>query len=294
MPPAARPPARGTWFFFFLRWLERHLSISTLYALLRPFAFARATLNTAFRNPRTRQPLPAGLQTAWSRHQLRRRRLQLYMDRHLMYFPDRLADPKWRDRCTLVGHQQLRQLRVAGHPAVLAFCHFGSVHLTRYWLRANGIPCAAVTGGKSGKPRELHLLTEHLIASPHIPIIFKMDQLKEASRFLAAGNLLFISLDRPEGRQLDVPFGDGWTMQMATGAVRLAHRHQAELIPCTILDEGPWRYRVVVGRPVPPELLADESAWPRAGAHLIAEMLPHFQSRPDQCGGELHRCLRKN
>jgi hypothetical protein len=81
---------------------------------------------------------------------------------------------------------------------------------------------------------------------------------------------------------------------MATGAVRLALRHQAELIPCSILDEGRWHFRIELGRPVPREFLTAGSGWSRAGKHLLDEMMPHFQAHPEQCGGNLIVCLRKN
>jgi hypothetical protein len=74
---------------------------------------------------------------------------------------------------------------------------------------------------------------------------------------------------------------------MATGAIRLAIRHHAELIPCTIIEEGPWRFRIEAGKPVPKEFLTAESEWPRAGTHLLAAMLPHFQAHPEQCTSNL-------
>ena len=49
---------------------------------------------------------------------------------------------------------------------------------------------------------------------------------------------------------------EGGAFQMATGAMRLAARHGAKLIPCTIIHEGPGRFRIVLGQDVPAEQLS--------------------------------------
>lgn len=286
--------ARGSFFFSSLRWAERHLPVPTLYSLLKPFAFARAILNTAFKNPRPCVPLPDCLEAAWTWRMAAQRRMSSYLNHYLEYFPDRLADPKWQDHCRIVGRDHLLKLRQSGRPAVLAFCHFGPIYFMRPWLRAGGIPSAALLGGKPENRAELIRLTDPLVCFPQIPTTFFLEQLKEAAEFLAAGNLLFVAIDEPAGKQMDVPFCDGWTLQMATGAVRLAIRHQAELIPTAIIDEGPWRFRIEVGRPVPREFLTARSNWNHAGRHLLAEMLPHFKAHPEQCGRNLILRLREN
>ena len=127
---------------------------------------------------------------------------------------------------------------------------------------------------------------------PEIPIAFYLDQLREASEFLAAGNSLLIAVDHSAGKQMRVPVGDGWTFQMATGAVRLAVRHRAELFPCVVIDEGCWRFQIKVGRPVPAEYLAAETDLIPAGKHLLNEMLPHFRSYPKQCSHQLIKCFQ--
>ena len=148
--------------------------------------------------------------------------------------------------------------------------------------------------GKSENCPEHIRKTARLVRYPDIPTRFYLDELKAAGEFLAAGNVLFMAIDAPASKQMEVPFCDGWTFQMATGAIRMAIRHQAELIPCSIIEEGPWRFRIEAGKPVPKEFLTAESDWPRAGTHLLAAMLPHFQSYPEQCGNNLIARLRKN
>ena len=91
---------------------------------------------------------------------------------------------------------------------------------------------------------------------------------------------MLVALDVQRGKQIDLPFCEGWTFQMASGAVRLAIHNQAELIPCILADEGGWRYRLRLGKPVPREYLASEKDWFRAGKHLLDEMRPDFHAHP--------------
>jgi lauroyl/myristoyl acyltransferase len=285
---------RSGWFFSGLRRAERRLPVERLYSLLKPFALARATLNTAFKNPRPCVPLPECLEAPWSWRLARQRRMSDYLNRYLEYFPERLAEPKWKGQCLMVGGGELLKAWQGGRPAVLAFCHFGPIHLLRAWVRAGGIPGAALVVGKAENRPELIRKTDRLVQYPHIPTRFYLDELKAAVEFLAAGNVLFIAIDGAAGRQIEVPFCEGWTFQMATGAMRLAIRHQAELIPCSIVEEGPWRFRIELGEPAPKEFLTAESEGRRAGEYLLAAMLPRFQAHPEQCGRELMLRLRKN
>jgi hypothetical protein len=68
--------------------------------------------------------------------------------------------------------------------------------------------------------------------------------------------------------------------------------HHAELIPCCIIHEGAWHYRIKLGPPVPRDYLVAGTDWSRAGRHLIDELLPHFRSHPEQCSPGLIRCLK--
>jgi len=285
---------RGPFFFSSLRWAERRLPGQTLYSFLKPFALARATLNTAFKNPRPRAHVPECLKAAWTWRTARQRRMSAYLNQYLECFPDRLAEAKWKDNCRMVGCDHLLKAWQSGCPVVAAFCHFGPIHLMRPWVRAWGIPSAALVKGKSENRPEHIRKTDRLVRYPDLPTRFYLDQLKAAGEFLAAGNALFIAIDAAADKQMDVPFCDGWIFQMATGAIRMAIRHQAELIPCSIIEEGPWRFRIEAGKPVPKEFLTTESEWPRAGTHLLAAMLPHFEAHPEQCGNSLIARLRKN
>jgi hypothetical protein len=157
-----------------------------------------------------------------------------------------------------------------------------------------GLPVGGLVGGNSVTRTHLALLQDRYLPLPEVPVAMYPDQLRELAKFLAAGNLLYLAIDAPTGKQMAVPFCEGWDFQMATGAIRFAIHHQAELITCSITDEGSWHYRITLGRPVPREHLAAEADWSCAGKHLLGELLPLFKARPDQCGdGVTRRLMRK-
>jgi lauroyl/myristoyl acyltransferase len=279
-----------------VRKLERRLSVQTLYRILTPLAFMRAALTTAFKNFLPCAPLPECLQAAWSARLNQRQRMNGYLNQTLDYFPDQLAGPKWQGRCRINGLNRAQQAQQSGRPVVLAFVHFGPCLSIREWLRGAGIPAATLRSGKVENRPRIRKHLDKYIPFPQISTAFSLDQLREVSAFLAAGNQLCIAIDVPysEGKQMDVPFCEDWTFRMATGAVRLAARQHAELIPCVIVDEGDWHFRLELGRPVPKEFLATEADWPQAGKHLLNEMMPHLQAHPEQCHRDLILCLRKN
>jgi hypothetical protein len=279
--------------FPILRQMERTLPVQRLYSVLQPFAFARAVFNTAFKNSRSRMPLPACLKVVRTGRSARQERMKTYLNHFTGRFQDRLAEDKWMSNCHIKGLEHIRQARQNGCPVVLAFCHFGPYYLLRFWLRAAAIPVATVVGGKSKSRPRLSRFEDHFSPFQTIPAAFHLDQLRAMVGFLAAGNLLLIAIDGKAGSRVNVPFCDGWNFQMATGAVRLAIRHQAELIPCSIIDEGRWRFRIELGRPVPREFLTPEADGLCAGKFLLNEMLPHFQAHPEQCSNDLIRRLKQ-
>lgn len=278
-----------------IRLLERKLSVENLYRVLLPFMFARALVNTAFKNYRPAVPLPECLEAAWSPRLNRRRRMNGYLNDLVDFFPDRLAEPKWRERCRISGLEHLRAARQAGRPIVLVFVHFGAFGLLRIWLRSVGIPAAAVLGGRSGNRPKIKLHLDKYFPDPGVPTTFCPDQMREVLAFLAAGNPLCIAADvgKSDDKKIEVSFCDGWNFRMNTGAVRLASRQRAELVPATLVAEGGWRFRLELGRPVPEEFLSAETDWPRAGKFLLDEMMPHWRAHPEQCKSDFIRCLKK-
>ena len=264
-----------------------------MYRLLKPSAFLRAAIRAGFR----KAPAPVELPGCFGKKGLvqprRFERMDFYLNLTLQDFPDRLAMPKWRERLRVSGLENIQPARQNKRPVIFAATHLGPFYLGLYWLRALDLPVATLFGGKSGKEPFLKRLKDRRSPLPHLPITFYRDQLREAAEFLDAGNWLAMMIDFPSGKQMSAPVCDDWIFQMATGAIRLAVRHQAELVPLSIASEGNWRFRLIMGRPVPRELLAQGSDPTRAGAHLIAELLPVFEKYPEQCPPHLLNRFQK-
>jgi hypothetical protein len=281
----------GLGFISIFRWLERHLTPRTFYSLLRPVFLARSALNNAFKKTTPAPAVPDFLRTPRTIKTRILQRTNGYLNGTVENFPDRLAGSKWMANCQFEGLAHLQEARRNGRPVVLVFCHFGPYYLVHFWLRSMGFPVAGLVGGSSATRTRLARLQDRFIPLPEVPGTLYLDELRELAKFLAAGNFLLMAIDAPTGKQMIVPFCDGWDFQMATGAIRFAIRHQAELIPCSAIDEGSWHYRITLGRPVPGEHLTPEADWSSAGKHLLGEMLPHFQARPDQCCDAMTRRL---
>jgi len=280
--------AAGCAFFYLIRGLERVLAPHRYYSLLQPLFGARAMFNTILKKPGFAEPRPEFLQVTAAARVGRRQRTRDYLNHILEFFPERLGKEKWLDQCRFEGLERLHQARQTGRPVILAFCHFGPYYLLRFWLRAAGIPAATLVRGRSVERMRVMRLKDRLSPFPEISTAFYQDQLRELSEFIAAGNVLLVSIDAPAGRQMDLSFSEGWKLQMATGAMRLARRHQAELLSCAIIDEGSWHFCIRIGQPMPREFLVEESrapddGWSGAGKYLLAELMPDLRTNPEQC-----------
>lgn len=267
--------------FSTLRRMERTLSPDALFSFLQPFFFARATLNCAFRNRGFSTTRPDFLQVSDTRRAERQQRMDTYSSRLLESFNDRFAEEKWLQRCRIEGLDPLLSARSEGRPVILAVYHFGPFPLLKYWLRARGIPASSLLGGKSESRSPFDCPRRQFCLFPEIPLRFHVDQLRAVDEFLAAGNVLITTLDGLVGRRMDVPFCDGWTFQMATAAARFAIRRQADLMTCSIVDEGRWRFLTKLGRPVPRELLAEKNHWLPAAEYMVQEMMPVLRAYPE-------------
>jgi lauroyl/myristoyl acyltransferase len=262
-----------------LRTLERIFRPDTLYQLQSPVASLRA----AFKKCPSVLPLPAvigdgsvipGTGKFWRNY---------YLNRALGSFPERLTAPEWLERCLFSGLERLREVQRRKQPAVIAVCHFGPYFLLRLWLQAAGMPAATLVTGRADKRSYMNRLKDRATLFPKFSRVFYPHQLREAAKFLAAGNVLIIAVDNHSGNLVEVPVTDRFNFQMATGALRLAARRGAVLFPCNIIDEGRWRFRVELGRPAPEKFLSDPPDFVSAGKHLLDEMLPAFRAHPEQC-----------
>jgi len=265
--------------FKFLRALSQTCGPSVFRRLMRPLAAVRSYFKAS--PPDLAVPEVIGGTTVL--RGTRRERRDYFLNNTLSFLPDQLARPEWRSRCRFTGLEALQEYRRQGRPVVLAVCHFGPVYLLRLWLQAAGLPAATLVSGRASERAYLKRLKDAATLFPDIPTVFYPHQMREVTRFLAAGNVLVIALDNMSGRRVEVPAAPGWNFQMTTGAIRLAARHRAGLFPCQIIDDGNWHFRVEFGRPVPDEYLTAEPDLMAAGRHLVAEWLPRFRSHTHLC-----------
>ncbi len=270
--------------FVFVRCLERMFSPRAFRRVSAPCIEARI----AFKRSRHSLPLPGCLGDGEFRISKERRRND-FLNAALEFFPERLGTPKWRERVQIDGMQYLETARREKRPVILAFCHFGPMSLLRYWLRAAGFPAAILVKGESQIRSPMKRLKDRVSPFPEVPTVFYQEnQLRDTIKFLAAGNPLLIAIDVSLGKKMDIPVDEHWQFGMSNGAIRMAMRHGAELIPCSIIDEGDWRFQIRLGPPVPASLLAAGDPVP-AGKFLLDAMMPLWREHPEQGS----RCLLK-
>lgn len=274
-------------FFYILRGLEHLLPLPVLCWGLQLLARLRLVFSPA-PPPISLPDYFSGKISAQASH---REQINVQLAHWLACFPDRLASAKWQNRCRIFGLKHWQDARQAGRPVVLAFFHCGPCYIFPLWLRAAGIPLVPLRVGKSKSRSLFKRVRDKYLLFPELPGVLYLDELRSVIASLEAGNVLLIALDHITGRPMNVPVNENWTFQMATGAVRLATKYNAELIPCCIIDEGNWHFRIELGRPVPKEYLMEKSDLTLAGQHLLQEMLPHIQSNLEQCRSNFFACF---
>jgi hypothetical protein len=77
-------------YFHFFRWMERRLSVRSLYWVFGGYARVRSALQRNLDSV----PLPACLAVEKPAQAIRASRRQCYLNQMLEYMPERLADPK--------------------------------------------------------------------------------------------------------------------------------------------------------------------------------------------------------
>jgi len=178
---------------------------------------------------------------------------------------------------------------------ILVFFHFGACTMIPFWLRALGIPVIALLEGESGSRSASKRMKDKLSPFAPLPtVLYRTDQLKTVVQLLRAGHVLFMAADIGRGKQITIPIHEHCWFQMSTGAIRLAAKCDAELIPCWMIDEGRWRFRLEICQPVPSEFLTPTLDTGGAAKHLLRELLPVVRQRPEFCSSGLVNCLVPN
>ena len=271
-----------------IRVLERTCRPQTLYRLLAPVASLRA----AFKKCPAARPLPAIIGTGSVIPGTDRCWRNYYLNCTLSRFPERLAAPEWLNRCSFSGLEKLNAIRRRGQPAVIAVFHFGPTYLLRFWLQAAGIRAATLVAGEANERSCMHRLQDRVTLFPGSPPVFYPLQLRSVFEFLAAGHVLVIAVDCDSPDYVEVPVDAHYNFRMASAAMRLAAQQGACLFPCSIIDEGQWRFRVEFGCPVPEDLLSGTPDFTSAGKHLLDEMLPCLRAHPEQCTPKIFESFR--
>jgi lauroyl/myristoyl acyltransferase len=274
--------------FYAIRNLEQRVSPTGLYMALAPLAFARAAFSFSQRFPEYFCEPPSS-RKAW------RARMNYLLGRGLEFIPDRLATAKWQARFQTTGLVHIQEARERKRSVVLVCFHFGAFKLIPFWLRSQGIPVIALLGGESGSRSAAKRMKDKLSPFSPLPtVLYRKDQLRSVVRFLRTGHVLFVAVDRETGKRITIPINEHCSFQMATGAIRLAAKCDAELIPCFMIDEGRWQFRLEIGQPVPSEFLTTKLDNIGAAQHLLRELLPVVSKHPEFCADYLVNCLRPN
>jgi len=278
---------RALLFVPLVRLLERLLPVPALLAIFLPLAAWRALSSWVLKKEHRLEQRPAWLRAEDPFQPSVFNRLHWYLNQTLLYFPDRLNHPKWRRRCRFVGLEHLRSPGGTTGP-ILAFLHFGPYQLLRSWLRAAGLPVSVLVSYRAHERSQFMKWHHRRTPFAEVPPTFHLENLVDAIRHLQAGRPLAMALDSDRGRMMQVPLADGWSLPTATGAIRLARKHEAPLLACSIRCEGPWRHVVEISAPVPAALWwqTDEEV----GSHLLAHLFPLLRRHPDQC---LRRLVRQ-
>ncbi len=280
----------GNLTFRLTRLYERLLPVELFCRLFLGLAGIRAWNHHLIKGPADSLAYPECLRFAGPTSPPRLERQTLYLTRVLEMIPDRLPLPDWRARCEIAGLDPIRKALAARQPVVLAFAHFGGYRLLRSWLRATGIPTALLVAEPRTRRSRVLKAQDRLAAMPEVPVTFDGRSLAGAIRFLQAGHCLGTAIDVSAGRHVRVPLDAGWHFRLTTGAIRLARRTSALLIPASVVVQPGCRFKIELGEPTPREMLDADDDLP-AARHLVDQFVPIWTSNPDQWTESLHQCF---
>src|SRR5262249_9109641 len=155
----------------------------------------------------------------------------------------------------------------------------------RYWLRAFQKEAATVAVRPEGTRSHYRGYLDHLSDAASglagLPHLFDPGQIRQMYSFLQPHRILLIAVDGYRGRYLLLSDGE-ICFRMALGAVRLAAKVNAVLIPGLICGERGLGVTVHFGTPVPAAEVTDKAAQKAACMHLLREFLPILRAHPEQ------------
>ena len=147
-------------------------------------------------------------------------------------------------------------------------------------LRAYGVPTAAVVGDKLWPIRWWRERRARLTQIDGLPAHLRSGDARAIVRYLQPGRCLLVALDYPLGDQLSAAYKGG-ALHLSTPSFRLARLTHAAIVPVLVRVDGPWRFSIHVGEPVPDQLIVSEDDT-AVLAHIVNDLLPVAAARPEQ------------
>ena len=200
-------------------------------------------------------------------------RLGYYERRPLMAWVDRMAQPRWERRFQVDGRDRLEQI-LAERPVILLSLHTPSLMALPLWTLAHGIPTASVTLDDNWRKQPELLGRARSSGWENMAQVFVAGNARPMARYLTPGKALLVPADWVRGRSVTVAWR-GRPLILSAGPFRLAKISGAVVLPVLAVGRGRWRYRIIIGAPVPDALIESGDVTGAASectAQLLAEL----------------------
>ena len=155
-----------------------------------------------------------------------------------------------RAEVVIQGYEHLTKALVEGHGVIVATAHYGSPELALMAASARGLSFFVLT--EPLEPPQLSQLYIQLRSRHgHRLMPVSLQAIKEAVRSLRRGGAVVLLIDRDiQGTGIEVPFF-GALARVPTGAVELARRTHAPIVPIFAFHTRDGGVQVVVEPPLP-------------------------------------------
>jgi KDO2-lipid IV(A) lauroyltransferase len=277
------------WKYYVLRLaylLLGRLSLRTLYGIAHfvgdgAYTFRRSARRAVMANMRqVMGPEASEREIRRATREVFRNAARYYAD--LLHLPRLNAEHFLRDQLDIDGTDFLRDAQTSGRGAVLVSAHFGSPEMAVQGLAAAGFSIFALT--EPLKPKAMSDFIHWLRARHgHEYRTVSIGGIKEAIRRLKGGGLVALMLDRDIGGT-GVPMEFcGAQSRIPVGAVELALRTGADIIPAWAWRIDGFKFRARIGPPLEIVRSGDFDADVMANARrLLALFEGHLRAYPGQ------------